>query len=206
MKKITPFASVTQAMKSLDNGGRFFNFFTEANDGVISGAELSKAVGLGRSYQSLMLFLQMSLSKLDEFGQQKVLSKLNDKLKKKYQKFKAQEIPLSEVESTATVSSSVLLTGVPRLKESKTEFSGFIYVPIQAGDVTSFMMVPIMDQYDVYDLTDENSGESFVIAHIKGKEKLPEKSIKVGGILKELKTKAEKESGSTMYMDAAYHI
>lgn len=206
MKKIKPFKSVYEAMKSLDNGGRFYNIFTKAADNVISGAELSKVAGFGQSYQKSMLFLQMSISELNDFDQQKIISRLSDKLKETYQKYLAQEYTPSEVESNAKVSTSIILTGVPKLKESKSEFSGFIYVPIQAGNVTTFVMVPIMEEYDVYDLEDEKTGDSFVIAHIKNKENLPERPIKVGGILKELKEEEKEESSTKVYLEAAYHL
>lgn len=193
-------------MKSLDNGGRFFNIFTKANDGMITGSELSKVGGFGQSDQKLMLFLQMSISKLDDMDKAKIVSKLKGDLKGKYKKFLAQELLPSEMQSKKDISSNFILTGIPKLKESKSDISGFIYVPIQAGDVTSFTMVPIVEAYDFYELIDEKTEETFVIAHAKTKEYLPEKCIKIGGILKEMKNEEKKDNPPKTYLEIAYQM
>ena len=36
MKKIIPYKSSNEALTALDNGGRFYNIFTKAGDGVIT--------------------------------------------------------------------------------------------------------------------------------------------------------------------------
>ena len=40
MQLISPYNSASEALSSLDNGGRFFNFLTDANDGEIEAEEL----------------------------------------------------------------------------------------------------------------------------------------------------------------------
>lgn len=45
MKKIESYIDVNDAISDLDNGGRFYNLFTHADDGIISQAELGKVGG-----------------------------------------------------------------------------------------------------------------------------------------------------------------
>jgi hypothetical protein len=47
MREITPYTTKRGLQKTLDNGGRFYNFFTDADDNVVSRAELAKAAGVG---------------------------------------------------------------------------------------------------------------------------------------------------------------
>ena len=75
-----------------------------------------------------------------------------------------------------------------------------------AGSVMTFMMVPIIDQYDVYELKDEASSGSFLIAHAKGATKLPQARIKVAGVLKELKAKKDEENASKKFLEAVYYM
>jgi len=46
MKKVNPYRYVDEALSSLDNGGRFYNIFTKAMDGIISKSELGKVGGV----------------------------------------------------------------------------------------------------------------------------------------------------------------
>jgi hypothetical protein len=46
MDKIIPFKYLDDILSIFDNGGRFYNLLTKANDGNISQEELSKVAGL----------------------------------------------------------------------------------------------------------------------------------------------------------------
>ena len=56
MKKVNPYKSQAAALKSLDNGGRFFNVLTKADDGQITSAELSKVAGAFSNKQLMNLY------------------------------------------------------------------------------------------------------------------------------------------------------
>ncbi|NER16076.1 hypothetical protein GWK10_02580 [Spongiivirga citrea] len=103
------------------------------------------------------------------------------------------------------LSSSIIIEGVPKLVDSQTEFNGFIMIPIMTGKVTTFSMIPIIDQFDVYEVRDEISDTKVIIAHAKGHQKLPETKLSIGGVLKELK-KSKAEKGTTSkYLETYYH-
>ncbi|WP_341225426.1 hypothetical protein [uncultured Arcticibacterium sp.] len=206
MTKIEPYLNIDDAIESLDNGGRFYNILTSADDGVISQSELGKVAGLLNDKQQMILFFEISISNLNADKRNEVISKLEDKLKETYLKFKPLELLPSEAFSKGTIASNAIITGIPTLIESKDEFTGFILIPIYSGEITTFSMIPLIDLYDVYELKDEKSDEKFLIAHVKSENKLPEKKIKVAGILKELKLDKEEDVASEKYLEAVYHL
>lgn len=113
---------------------------------------------------------------------------------------------VSEARETGKVSFNAIITGFPKHVDSKSDFTGFIMIPIMAGKVMTFTMIPIMDEYDVYEIKDEQTSKTFLIAHTIGGQKLPEKRIVVAGILKELKAHENEEVGSKKFLEAYYFM
>lgn len=206
MEKITPYKQVNDALLSLDNGGRFYNLQTKADDGIISQAELGKVGGIFGNKQKMILFLELSISKLNSNEQEIVISKLDEKLKADYFKYKPQNLLPSEVTEKGIVASNVILTGIPRLIEAKSDFMGFIMVPMLIGQVTTFTLIPLIDEYDVYELRDEESSETFIIAHSKNSKKLPHKKTVIAGVLKELETEQNENGTKKPFLEVFYHI
>lgn len=206
MKEIIPYKTAKSALQSLDNGGRFYNLITKADDGNINSAELSKVAGIISGKQQMILFLEMSLSSLETESRKDILRTLSTDLKSAIRKYPTQYLLPSEAEGKGILSQNAIITGIPKYVDSKSDFSGFIMIPIMTGKVTTFMMVPIIDHYDVYKVRDQNTSETFLIAHSKSSEKLPEQKITFGGILKELKKKDNEESASTIYRETHYCI
>jgi len=206
MKKIEPYKNSTEALSNLDNGGRFYNILTKADDGIISKSELGKVGGIFYDKQQMILFFELSISKLDAGKRKAIISKLDEDLKKMYLKYKPMKLLPSEAHTKGLLASNTILTGIPKLTESKSNFVGFIMIPIVTGNVTTFSMIPIIDVYDVYEIRDEESDQSFLIAHTKGTAKLPEKKIKVAGVLKELKLDEKEKTASKKFLEALYHM
>ncbi|MCL3781411.1 hypothetical protein EMN47_13555 [Prolixibacteraceae bacterium JC049] len=206
MKTIAPFTDKTQALNELDNGGHFYNFLTKANDGLISSAELGKVGGIFNDKQQMILFLEMSVRKLNEADKRVIIASLDDNLQKAYKKYKSLELLPSEAKEQGIIASNAIITGIPRLIESKSEFNGYLMFPITNGNITSFMMIPMVNEYDVYELRDEESSETFLIAHAKADDKLPCKRITFGGVLKELNSEESGEGEKEKFLEIIYRI
>jgi hypothetical protein len=206
MKKIVPFTSQQEALITLDNGGRFYNMITKANDGNINTSELSKVAGIISDKQRMILYLELSLYKLSGDSRKGIIKTFSQDLKSAVEKYAAQYLSPSEATKKGELARNTVLEGIPRYVESKSDFSGFIMIPIMSGKTTTFMMVPIFDHYDVYELRDDATSDTFLIAHSKGSEKLPERKITVGGILKELKKDKKDVSPATKFLEAHYYI
>ncbi|RZK40141.1 MAG: hypothetical protein EOO90_16215 [Pedobacter sp.] len=205
MKQIIPYLDVNEAVRQFDNGGRFFNLFTKAEDGEISASEIAKVAGLFNQKQQLVLFLELSISALPKEDQVAIITRLDDKLRKDYYKYKAQELMASEAELKGILASNAIVTGVPTLKDSKSEFRGFIMIPISTGKAMTFVPVPIIDQYDVYEIRDDHSAETFLIAHYRGKGKLPNEKIKVAGVIKDIEVKNDGVSSHRKFLEINYY-
>lgn len=206
MQKVEPFNTIDEAFSNLDNGGRFYNILTKADDGIISPSELGKVAGVFYDKQQMILFFELAISKLDNYKKKSVISRLEKGLKDIYSIYKPVELLPSEVHSKGVIATNTIITGVPKLTESKSDFLGFIMVPMTTGNVTTFSMIPIVDMYDVYEIRDEPSAGKFLIAHLKGADKLPDKKIKVAGVLKELKSDEKEIEASDKYLEAVYHM
>jgi len=204
MEIVKPYTEIDKAIVSLDNGGRFYNLLTKAEDGIISQAELGKLGGVFNDKQKMILFLDLSISRLKENEKEIIISKLDKSLKEDYLKYKPQNLLPSEVKNKGILSSNMILTGVPKLIESKSDFNGFIMIPIMTGKVTTFTLIPLIDNYDVYELRDDKNSETIIIAHSKSSEKLPNEKIVVAGVLKELE---KNEKGiKDKFLEANYCI
>lgn len=206
MKQIQPYNNIDEAVLSLDNGGRFYNILTHAEDGSISQAELAKVGGLFNEKQKMILFLELSISRLDAQAKAELLSKLDNNLQLNYQKYKAQELLPSEANEKGILAANAIISGIPKMRESKSDFKGYIIIPIVAGKVTTFIPVPIIDKYDIYEIRDEIAAETFLIAHARGTEKLPEQQIKVAGVLKELKLEKNEEPAAKKFLEVNYFL
>lgn len=206
MKKVEPYKSTKEAKLALDNGGRFFNFLTKSNDGVISLAELGKGAGVLADKQKMILFFDLSTAALDENAKNLLLLAFDDKLKALYKKHKPLELSVAAANKNDLISSNIIISGIPKYITSKETFTGFIMIPMMTGGVTSFTMIPLIDMYDVYEIKDNESDEAFLIAHAKSSTKLPQKNIKIAGIFKELKTSLEEENASKKFLAVHYYL
>ena len=206
MKQIQPYFHLNEALSSLDNGGHFYNLFSNAEDGKISQAELAKVGGVFNERQQLILFLELSISGLGADAKEELLSKFDEGLMASYQKYKAQELVPSEALNKGIIAGNAIITGIPIMVDSRSDFKGFVIVPIMAGKVMTLIPVPIIDTYDVYEVRDEISSQTFFIAHAKGSEKLPAEKIKVAGVLKEFKAYEEEENASGKFLEVNYYL
>ncbi len=205
MQLISPYNSASEALSSLDNGGRFFNFLTDANDGEIEAEELGKVAGVYKDQQKMMLFLELSTELLASTEKQQITSTLSADLQLAMSDYKPMRLSPKEAKEMAPIGSSAIITGVPKFIEGKSDFKGFIIVPIMAGSAMTMVMIPMIEQYNIYHLTDEVSNKDFIIAHAKNQAKLPEVKISCGGIIKELSANKSVNGEKDKFLEALYY-
>ena len=202
MKKIEPYKNINEATLSLDNGGRFYNVLTKSDDGIISTSELGKVAGLFIDKQKMVLFLDLAISNFDVNAKEKIVNSLDASLRSTYEKYKSHELLPSEAYEKGILSCNSIITGFPKKIDSKSDFNGVIVLPVGK----SFVVMPIIDKYDVYEIRDEVSDDTFLIAHARGSIVLPEKKIKVAGVLKELKANKNEKKASKRFLEAIYYL
>jgi len=114
----------------------------------------------------MILFLEISISKLKKSI---ITSKLEKDSQKIYLKYKPLEFLPSEGDSNKIIASNAIVTGIPKLTESKSDLTSFIMIRMTSKNVTTVKPVTIID---VYKLRDEKSDQNFLIAHNEGTKKL----------------------------------
>jgi len=207
MRRVEPYKTVTGALRSLDNGGRFYNLLAKADDGRITSAELKKAAGVTAGRDRAVLFLSLAVSGLEAEAQDRVFSCLSDEIRRQMQKNPPRRIPITRFETEVSSGLPVIVEGYPRFVEDRTEFQGFIIIPISTGKVTTFTMIPIFDQFDVYELHSDvkpGSGKT-IIATVRGSSRLDCVHTTFAGVVRELTFVPDTEAPHSYYTEALYY-
>lgn len=204
MDEITPYLDEVTALAALDNGGRFYNIFTEAGDDTVTTAELSKVAGVLGDKQRMVLFLEMSLMDLSKDQQQDIHKTFSPDLQSNYERHSPQHLSPAEVNEKGLPARSAIITGTPHFVEDKTVFNGFIMVPIMIGKTMSFTMVPIMQQLDIYELSGDGDSPKTFLSQARGVKRLRRKKQRFGGILKETAKDQKGENKDQIFLQATY--
>ncbi len=207
MRELKPYQTMQGLRRAIDNGGRFYNFFTDADDHVVTRAELAKAAGAFTAGVNAYLFLEMAQQGLQPGDRQKIIGLLESDLRKDYRRNRPQTLLPSDIEKHGVAGRSVIATGFPRFVEDRTQFSGFIMIPIMAGKVTTFTMIPIYDQFDVYEVFDDRRMRkpNSMVATVRGQRLSHDGPIRFGGILRKLQFKDKTKKSHKFYLETVFY-
>jgi hypothetical protein len=207
MKQIVPYRTLQGALNALDNGGRFYNVFTKAKDEIITDSELFKAAGVFSQKAHAFLFFELALSELSQSDKDRVIQSLSDELRTTYLRQRPKHTEIGVFEGAARETDAVIVAGFPVFLEDKTQFSGFIMIPICAGKVTTFTMIPIFDKFDVYEVyaNADLKGDKTIIATMRGSKRLATAMITFGGIVKKLKFKDKSKRTHSLYIETLFY-
>jgi hypothetical protein len=80
-------------------------------------------------------------------------------------------------------------------------------IPIMSGNTTTFMMVPIFDQFDVYELFDNKQWRkpSSIIAKSRGKRLDHDGPVRFGGVLRKLQFKRGEKKQHELYLESVFY-
>jgi hypothetical protein len=207
MKQIVPYRTLQGALNALDNGGRFYNVFTKAKDEVITDSELYKAAGVFLGKAQAFLFFELALSDLSEIDREQVIQCLSPELRSTYLRHRPKHTEIEVFEQEAQETDAVIVAGFPVFLEDKTQFSGFIMIPICTGKVTTFTMIPIFDKFDIYEVYSDSDlkGDKTIIATVRGSKRLAATMTTFGGIVKKLKFKDKSKRTHSLYVETLYY-
>ena len=207
MRELTPFATREALQQAIDNGGRFYNFFSKAEDSIITRGELAKAAGVFSAGMNAILFLELTQWELSEADRLWVRELLEPSLQARYESQKPIKLRPSEVESQESAGCSVVVTGYPRFIENRKQFGGIIFIPVMAGNVTTFMPIPLQDQFDVYEVFDDKQMRepNSVIATVRGQKLDHDGPIRFGGILRDLKFDDKTEKSHRYFIETVFY-
>ncbi len=206
MKQIIPYTSFQEAIQTFDNGGKFFNLFSRAKDGVVSSAELGKVAGMTHDHQAMILYLVLSISHLDNRSRERVLARLDSGLFDLYEKYRPIHMSLAQLANQGKAGISTVIVGTPKKISTTTDFDDTIMVPIGVGAMTSFTIVPIVTSYEVYQLTSEEDDTVVTIAHHKESSPLPERKLRIGGMLTSLSHSDDIDRPNRVFLEVQYYM
>lgn len=202
MRQIKPYQTVWGARRALDNGGRFYNLWTQAGDNVVDTGELARAAGVYSSDMRAFLHFEMALTDLPEQQKAEVRSLLSPGLKNRLQKSRPRVLKPSMVESDGAAGVPAIVTGHPSFVEDRSQLQGFIVTvtPVIA-------MIPIVDLFDVYEVYDtpEQVQPRTVIATVRGSKRLDGVYSRFGGVLRELHFEDKTGKDHGLYLEAMYY-
>jgi hypothetical protein len=101
---------------------------------------------------------------------------------------------------------SATLVGTPIKVSTDTTLGETIMVPIVVGAVTSFTMVPIANTYEVYELREEGSDAVVLVAHHNEKESLPERKLRIGGVLTSITQPGQENQDKKVFLEAQFYM
>ena len=210
MQEVEAYRSKNELTSVIDNGGRFYNVFSRANDQVVTKGELAKAAGMWASDLNAFLFLDLATFDLDEMEKLAVEDTLEPDLRNRYRQASTRVIAASDIDGEGQAGDAIIVEGSVQKCHEKTKFSGYIYVPITVGDVTTFTVTPIFDHFSVYRLFDGDSRKvdaelpgAVVAVPLKAEFSAGDR-IRFAGYLRELEFDDEESRTNNLYLEAIY--
>jgi hypothetical protein len=207
MRELKPYQTLHGLTKAIDNGGRFYNFFTTAEDAVVSRGELAKAAGVFSVGTSAFIFLEMAQQNLSPKDHKTVIDLLEAPLRKQYLQHRPITLAPSAVEQQGKEGKSVLVSGYPRFVENRNQFKGMVMVPIFVGKVMVPMMIPIFDKYDVYEVFDDQKMKkpNSMVATVRGKRLEHIGAVRFGGVLRKLDFEDKTQKSHQFFLETLFY-
>ncbi|MEM8671000.1 MAG: hypothetical protein AAGG48_25955 [Planctomycetota bacterium] len=205
MNEIEPFSTKAELVSAIDNGGRFFNIFSQANDSIVTRGELAKAAGTWASDLNAFLFLELATVGLSEMDKHAVIDMLEPGLRSSYREKNPRRLVPVNVDTQCEPGEAIMTEGKIKHCGDKTKFSGFIYTPLMVGQVTTFIMTPIFDAFDVYHLTGPDQPDSAAVIAVPLNSDLQDgQQIRFGGYIRDLEFEQESDRTHKYYLEAMY--
>lgn len=203
MKKIQPYQTLAGAMRALDNGGRFYNLFTQAGDQMVTAAELKKVAGVFGDQAAAALFLAIATSALQDSERRRILSALGPKARDIHQRHKPTQLIPVEFAAKAKPGKGYVVEGRVR-KFKDEEEAGMIFVPISTGKVTTIVPVPTTTYYTVYELDGPSPGSECLVLTPKQTTNLRGR-FRFCGLAKEAEVESKGRKTKRLRLQAKYY-
>ncbi|QDV45334.1 hypothetical protein Enr13x_52100 [Stieleria neptunia] len=209
MLEVKAFKSVNDLIGELDNGGRFYHLFSHADDKIVTKGELAKAAGQLVGANNAFLFLKLATLGFSEAEKFAILNMLEPNLRERYRESMPKVINPSSVDHEGKAGDAVVVEGPVEHCHDKTQFGGFIMIPITVGEITTYTMTPIFDNYAVYRVFDEENRDSkercAVIAVPLNIEFADGDRVRFAGYLRDLEFNEGEVRTNSYYLEATYY-
>lgn len=205
MRHVTSFQSSEDAAHALDNGGRFYNLLAERDDGVVAGGELARAAGVFIASDKAFLFLEMSLGGLDEMERAKVISLLDENLRRAYATMRPIHLHDETGEDSVYAANQPFIVEGYAARLTPLQTTGVTTTTLlMVGKVFIPMQIPISDGYQMFSITHPLHGDApFPVAVAKDGDEFADKiKVQIGGVLKEAQYP---DDNRKVFLEAMYY-
>jgi hypothetical protein len=174
MNKIIPYKTLKGAANALDNGGRFYNIFTKARDGIITGAELGKEAGLMWGHKELGLhYFKLAISELSDNDQVSLAMRLEPDL----QEMLPNLVDVTpDTMSISEATKVVTIRGVMERVSCPEELDAYFLTTVVINNIPTQVRNHVSRHYHVYRVYQDTGkrGNAVLMGVLKKKSKPPE--------------------------------
>ncbi|MFC1707232.1 hypothetical protein ACFL59_10540 [Planctomycetota bacterium] len=187
MKEITPISSLAEFKQAFDNGGRFYNVFTKADDNILAASELAKAAGTYGADSTAILHFEFLRLLLPVNDRATVLEILDDRARSRREEHQPIACSPAKLHQTAKPGETAIIAGYAKPRTSRSESARHVLVKVKKGEVVQLKKMLVSDQFDLYELF-ETPDRKKMPAHVVASREvtLPHWSkIVLGGVVRE---------------------
>lgn len=182
MRLVTPYETAAALIRDLDNGGRWFNFFTAKSDGVVFASELKKAAGAW-TLATASLYLDLAAVALGAADRAELERALDPVLKARL--LPPVWLPPEGLAAASRQGWSVVTSGRLRFVET-TSVTTYTTTTTSDGEGNSTVSVtPQTTEYSLYQLVDPD-GDGAALLALPADPRLGDGRIRLAGPLQRL--------------------
>jgi hypothetical protein len=207
MQIIEPYMSLDEAREALDNGGRFYNLLSDADDERITSGELAKAAGVFRTSVNAFLYLDMALAALASEERNEIINLLDESLRARYEAESPLQIDAARLDAEGEINGAVIVEGYLKFYTDQKSFKGTTIVPMMVGKVVVPVTVPVNKQFNLYTLSSAAGGAAFdtLTATPHDTELLHDGRVRLGGIIRQAQFSGEENPAHQNYLETLYY-
>jgi hypothetical protein len=144
---------------------------------------------------------------MDTRSREKILARLDGELFELYEKYHPVHITILQMLEKGKPGISVTMVGTPKKIAEPEENVDELLVPVLVGAEASFTLVPVKHAYVIYELHSEYTHETVLIGHPKEIADLPDRKLRLGGMLREINTEISTASmKKKLFLEVQYFI
>ncbi|MDA7620856.1 hypothetical protein N8677_01900 [Verrucomicrobia bacterium] len=115
-------------------------------------ARFPKPLGYQGGQISASLFFQSVIGGLSATDQASLIDQLTGKMRDRLRYSSVGNIPISQFRRSVELNLPAIIEGYPAFTLNRSQVTRCVMVPITANNTTAMLMIPITEQFDIYEV------------------------------------------------------